>query len=89
METRRELLDAIRAVKSCKKISCGDTFEGLDIALNVLREVLSGIDNRAIVCNNISNRYIFHTDELTPFQEGYNTAIRDALDILERTNDYE
>lgn len=76
-------------MKKYKKIACGDDFEGMDIALNVLREVLSGVDNHAIACNNISNRYIFHTDELTPFQEGYNAAIRDALGILERTEQYE
>ena len=59
-------------------------------ARQLLRLTLYRVDTDNDLCNNIGNLYINHFGERTPedltegFEAGYNAAIRDALQILEK-----
>ena len=91
MATRGQLLEAIRVLKQYKRVTSGKEVIGIETAITELRKIISELDTKSVVCNNIGNKYIFHTDQktLTDYQEGYNAAIRDALEILERTDEDE
>lgn len=59
----------------------------LDIAINAIRDRDNAIDKRAETCDNIGNLYKTHfTDkkDYGQFEQGYNAAVRDALDILRK-----
>lgn len=84
---RTDIMKATRAVKMAlrKNTYClPEMREGLDLALDILREKLCEIDREHEIVSCISNKYVVHfNQELPEFEKGYNSAIRDVLNILD------
>lgn len=80
---------ALACIKGCIKEHRGKIKEGLELALEMLRtQILVQVDleqSTKKLSEAIGNIYKFHADqELDAFDQGYNSAIRDVLTLLER-----
>lgn len=50
--------------------------------LNELNDYADALDISKENCDNVGNLYKMHTGDQSAFDEGYNAAIRDAMDTL-------
>lgn len=83
--TKREQ-NALRAIKDALKSHelSQDARQGLIDALQTLRDYFADRENLESVTKRIGNLYKPYFDrEPTPEQTAYNTAVRDALGILD------
>lgn len=86
---QKEYLNSIKALKVALK-DYGFTkeqAEGVKFAIEKMRELATEVDEKEIVIDKVSNLYkaqfsneLFVQDD---YREGYNTAIRDVLDIID------
>lgn len=54
----------------------------LNVAADMLRVFADTIDKQSETCDNIGKLYKFHITEQSAYDEGYNAAIRDAMNAL-------
>lgn len=86
-ENRADIMKSVRAIKYALRHNywLPEVKEGLENALELLREELCEYDKKHEITSCISNKYVLHfNQDLPDFETGYNAAIRDVLDILEK-----
>ena len=77
---KRDYYDAIRSVKNAIRTS-GDK-EGLQTALDILRTKMAEDNDNTL--DRVGNLYKFNpSGAISEFELGYNSAIRDVLEILD------
>lgn len=83
---RTDIMRSVRAIKYALRHNywLPEVKEGLEDALDLLREKLCETDHMREITSCISNKYVLHfNQELPDFDTGYNAAIRDVLNILD------